>query len=484
MKSIKFLYIILALIFMSCENYLDINDDPFLPQTASPDLYMPQIIYSMAEGEMFDSRYVGAVTQNWAWVNANNHFDRHGSSNNSGTQKFRDHYWSIGSNLNEVIEQAEELGFADYRGIANIIRAWSWQIVTDHHGELPFRQAWDNTRTSFDYDTQRDIYAGIIELCDEGIALLENPVGETDAKLSNADRIYGGDRSKWVKFANAIKARNLHHLSNKSSYDPAMVISLVDNSFSGNIDNAEVPFDGESSATSSFMGPSRGNFNPRLRTNLIISYLDGTYFNGTVDPRLPLMFNPDTDSTENYIGVVSTLGDTTTNIPVPRLYGKYIFTDASPYPLITYSELQFIKSEAAFIQGNMQVAYDAFIEAIQAHMDFTGVDAADASQYLSTAVPSNANDLELNHIMMQKYISLYTNNETWSDLRRYQYDNTIYLGFKLPEEFAVDNDGKPAQRWMVRRFSEFDWNSDALEKIGGLEPDYHTKPIWFSTSEE
>ncbi|TRX53017.1 SusD/RagB family nutrient-binding outer membrane lipoprotein [Fulvivirga sp. M361] len=484
MKKIKLLYITLALVIMSCEDYLDINDDPFLPQTATPDLYLPQIVYSMAEGEMFDSRYVGAITQNWAWVNANNGFDRHASSNSSGTQKFRDHYWSIGSNLNEVAEQAEELGLADYSGIVNIIRAWSWQIVTDHHGELPFRQAWDNTRTSFDYDPQKDIYAGIHELCNQGIELLNNPTGQTDPKLADMEKLYNGDVSKWIKFAYAIKARNAHHISNKSSYDPAAVINFVDNSFESNEDNAEVPFDAESSATSSFMGPSRGNFNSRLRTQLIVSYLDGTYFNGVTDPRLSLMLNSDTDSTQNYIGVVPTLGDTTTNIRVPRLYGKYIFTDAAPYPLITYSELQFIKSEAAFIQNNLPLAYDAFLKAIQAHMDFTGVSPAEATQYLSTAIPQDASDLELNHIMMQKYISLYSNNETWSDLRRYQYDNTVYLGFTLPSEFAADNNGKPAQRWLLRRFSEYDWNSDALEKIGGLELDYHTKPIWFSTDEE
>ena len=481
MKKFNFIYILFGLTVLgSCDDYLDVNDDPYLPQTAAPHLYLPQILYSMAEGEMFDSRYVGAITQNWSWLNPNYHFDRHGSSNRSGTQKFRNHYWATGSNLNEMTKQAEEFGLAGYKGIAAAIRGWSWQVLTDHHGELPFDQAWDNTLTKFDYNTQAEIYAGIRDLCDEAIRELENPTGQTDPNFAETESMYGGDLSKWQKFVYAVKARNAHHISNKSSYNPAEVIEFVDKSFAGNEDNAAIPFEGESSAKSSFMGPSRGNYDFRLQTNLIISYLNGTYFNGEVDPRLALMFN--TDENDEYTGITPTLGDVSGI--VPQLYGKYIFQDEVAYPLITYSELQFIKAEAAFIQGNLTIAFDAFLEAIRAHMDFTGVDPAAAGQFIAGALPQNANDLALSHIMIQKYIALYANNETWVDLRRYQYDNNVFLGFQLPEEFAPENGDKPAQRWLVRGFSEFDWNSQALEEVGGLEIDYHTKPMWFSTTEE
>lgn len=481
MKKITSIYIVFGLIALwSCDDYLDVNDDPFLPQAASPHLYLPQVLYSMAEGEMFDSRYVGAVTQNWGWFEPNYHFDRHGSSNNSGTFKFRNHYWATGSNLNEINQQAEELNFGVYKGITAAIRAWSWQVVTDHHGELPFDQAWDNTLTRFDYNSQQEIYAGVVALCDEAILALENPSGEVDPNLADFESMYNGDLSKWIKFAYAVKARNAHHISNKNSYDPAEVIAFVDNSFESNEDDASIPFLGESSATSSFMGPSRGNYNARLQTNLIISYLNGTYFNGEVDPRLELMFN--TDENDEYTGVTPTLGDVSGI--VPQLYGKYIFQDEVAYPLITYSELQFIKAEAAFIQGNQALAFEAFLEAIRAHMDFTGVDPTAAGEFIAAGLPQNASELTLSDIMMQKYIALYANNETWVDLRRYQYDSNVYLGFQLPEEFAVENDGRPAQRWLVRGFSEFDWNREALEEVGGLEIDYHTKPMWFSTTEE
>ncbi|WKN43370.1 SusD/RagB family nutrient-binding outer membrane lipoprotein [Tunicatimonas pelagia] len=476
MKIYK-IYLILTVLFLaSCEDYLDINDDPYLPQTASPHLYLPQIVYSMAEGEMFDSRYVGAYTQNWVSLDPNEYFDRHGFSARSGTQKFRNHYWSTGSNLNEMVEQARERQLGGYQGIAKAVRAWSWQVVTDHHGELPYRQAWDNTRTKFEYDSQELIYGEIQTLADEAIALLNEPEFAVDSRLAGNDFMYEGDLIKWEKFAYAIKARNAHHLSNKASYNPDEVISFVDQSFTSNDDNASVIFAGDGSANSSFMGPTRANFEERLASELIISYLDGTYAGGTEDPRLPLMFNTNEDSV--YVGIAPTAGDTAGIAPL--LYGKYLFQDDVPYPLMTYAEMQFIKSEAAFIKGDRATAHSAFLTAVQAHVDMVGVAPDEANAYIVGVLPATAEALTLSDIMWQKYIALYTNNETWSDLRRYDWSSEVFPGFTLPDNLVPDNNGLPSERWLPRQFSEYDWNQEALEAIGGFDNDYQTRPMWFS----
>ncbi|WP_020531793.1 SusD/RagB family nutrient-binding outer membrane lipoprotein [Flexithrix dorotheae] len=472
-------YILLLMGFSSCEEYLDINDDPYLPQTAPPALYLPQVIYSMAEGDMFDSRYVGSITQNWSYGGTGYFSDRHGSSYYSGVQKFRNHYWTIGSNLNQMVVQAEEAGQPVYAGIAKIIRAYSWQITTDHHGELPYVQAWDNTLTQFDYDSQEFIYGEILKLCDEGIEMLGNLSGEIDPDFAASDYLYNGDIEKWIKFGYAIKARNLGHLSNKNTFNPDMVISMVDQSFGNVTDNASVQFAGESSATSSFMGPSRGNFNFRYPSSLFVSYLDGTYSGGVEDPRLTLMLNPDENG--EYTGIPPTVGDTAGI--ATTFYGKYIFNDSDPYPLISYFELQFIKAEAAFIKGDKGTAFSAFVEGVKSHMEFAGAEAAAISDFIANGLPANADALSLSDIMTQKYIALFTNNETWSDLRRYDYSSEVFKGFTLPEELTVTNDGKPAERWYPRQYSEVDWNSDALEEIGGLEPDFNTKPVWFTEAD-
>jgi hypothetical protein len=73
------------------------------------------------------------------------------------------------------------------------------------------------------------------------------------------------------------------------------------------------------------------------------------------------------------------------------------------------------------------------------------------------------------------------------DMRRYQYTDMdpvsgtqVYRGFAIPINLYVDNNGKPVQRIRPRFNSDYVWNRVGLDKIGGLAPDYHTKPMWIT----
>jgi len=437
---------------------------------------------------MFDSRYIGCYVQNWNLNSANYSWDMHGSriqagSANACTQVFRNHYWAIGSNVNEMTKQAKAAGFSGYEGIGNVIKAWSWQVTTDQYGELPFTEAWDNTRTKFDYDSQKVIYAGIHELADEAITQLDNQSGKVDPKLAAWDLMYKGDLSKWKKFSYAVKARLELHKSNKSSFNPDKVIEYVDKSFASNADNANVVFAGTNSTTANFFGASRGNYNSYRPGFAIINLLNGKVFNGVVDPRLPLMFNTSSDG--SYRGIAPAVGDTAT-VKAVQMYNKYLFKDNAPYPLISYFELQFIKAEAAFRKGSKTVAFNAFKEAIKAHMEFTGVASAAINTYLaSAAVPQTETALTLKDILNQKYIALFTNtDETWADLRRNNYDLALYPAYIFPSKLRVENNGKLVERLVYIQFSEFDWNLEAVTKQGANQPDYHTRQLWIFSNRE
>ena len=84
--------------------------------------------------------------------------------------------------------------------------------------------------------------------------------------------------------------------------------------------------------------------------------------------------------------------------------------------------------------------------------------------------------------MLQKFIALWFwgHEEVWVDLRKYQYDPNIFTGFTPPAVLYPDNGGKLAYRIRPRYNSEYLWNVEELKRIGGLDLDYHTKPIWFS----
>jgi hypothetical protein len=169
---------------------------------------------------------------------------------------------------------------------------------------------------------------------------------------------------------------------------------------------------------------------------------------------------------------------------------------------MTYHELQFIKAEAALLKRDKGTAFIAYQNAITSHFDFvnamnTGtnnyipISATERTSYLtSTAVKQTAAALTLTDVMQQKFIGNWGWNflEQWCDLRRYHYYDTdpetslpVFNGFQLITTFSTLNQGSNlAYRVWPTNFSEFDWNRDALRKIGALSTNYHTLEMWFS----
>ncbi|MFN8347984.1 MAG: SusD/RagB family nutrient-binding outer membrane lipoprotein [Spirosomataceae bacterium] len=480
-----------------CEKYLDINTDPSNPQVAESSAILPPILSQMVRGHVFDSRLTGRYVQYWGLNSALDSWERHGyvSGSDTGGEMWRTHYWSVGKNVDLIIEDATPKKQFDYVGAAKAIRAWTWQTTSDIHGEMILKEAWEPNRYVFDYDSQEDVYKEVVRLANDAIKDLSNP--ETIPALKRGDAVYNGDVTKWTKFAYAVLARNAQNLSNKSTYSADKVIEYVDKSFSSNADNFSVPHAGTNSLDGNFYGPLRGNLTATVPGAFTIALLDGTKLGGVVDPRLPIMFAASPDGV--YRGVEATFGDpnnvagNTKRIPLlwgnlpgttAPAAGRWIYRDNAPYQLATYAELQFIKAEAAFKKGDKALSLSAYQKGIDAHMDFVGVAAADKAKYMtSKAVVQTAAALTLSDIMLQKYIALYGIGamETWVDMRRHRYSSEVYTGFTLPSGTRLfpDNNGKPAYRMRPRYNSEYVWNRVSLDAIGGNNPDYHTYEIWF-----
>jgi hypothetical protein len=337
-------------------------------------------------------------------------------------------------------------------------------------------------------------------------------------------------------------ARNYHRLTNKADYKADSVIKYVDLSLASNTDNAFVPHSATRNDDSNPLGPARDNFSVRRQSRFIVQMLDGTILRGNAaptnrDPRIRgmLSLSPDTSfisptmtelnggyrfllpSAGYSIGTAGSLtfrrapstvwGDSAISNPAignfaDRTIGKFIFRNNSPLPVMTYSEMQFIKAEAAFRKGDRATAYSAYINGITAHYDFvnsanTGVNnyipisAAERNAYLtSAAVKQNPGALNITDIMQQKFIANWGWNylEQWCDMRRFHYYDVdpatslpVFNGFQTITVFSAFNGGpNMAYRVWPTNFSEFDWNREALRKIGALNQNYHTLEMWFS----
>lgn len=500
-----------------CKKYLDVNTNPNAPQTVTPNLYLSPMLHWMVTGPQYDARFINRYTQNMTTTSTTSiTWDQMGydPSSDNGAELFRDVYWTFGQNLVDMMTKAEAEERWDLLGVGYVLKAWGWQAITDIHGEIIVKEAIDPTKNVFNYDTQEYTYEEVQRLLQLAITNLQRTDGAVDAAfLGKTDIIYKGDRTKWLKFAYGLLAMNLNHYSNKAAYNPDAVIAAVDKSFVDNNDDALLGYTGVSNDDRNFLGPTRANFNTYRQTSFIVNLMNGTEFSGVVDPRMTRILSPAPDGV--YRGLEPTFGSgalTATQIP-NNIYGytgtvavgtpvRYLFDDKSRVPAMTYSQLQFIKAEAAFKKGDKQTALAAYRNGISSHIDFvnarnrennqtpTQISTEEKNAFLANlAIVPAAADLTLSHIMEQKYIAQWGWGalEQWMDLRRYHYTDAdpatgeqVFGGFVIPVNLYPDNANKPVYRIRPRYNSEYIWNRESLDKVGGLALDYHTKEMWIT----
>ncbi|MGI9140082.1 MAG: SusD/RagB family nutrient-binding outer membrane lipoprotein [Gemmatimonadaceae bacterium] len=499
-----------------CQDFLDVNTNPNAPQTVAANLYLPPMLSSMVLAPLEDGRFnMGRYTQQMIPTFGNN-FVRMGydppPSGDAGTKQWRDVYFVFGQNLVDMMNVAAAEQRWDILGLGYILKAWGWQVLTDAHGEIIVKEAIDQTKLRFNYDSQEFVYGEVRRLLDSAVVYLERTDGAVDASfMARGDKIYNGNRTKWLRFAHGLRALNLNHYSNKSTYSPAAVIASVDQALQSNADDALFLFPNTTSSDANELGESRALFVSYRQTQFVVGLMNGTQFGGVEDPRMTRMLSPSPDG--QYRGldpnVTGFTGLTTAQQPnnpygepggaaVPP--GIYLFDDKVRVPVMTYAQLQFVKAEAAYRSGDRAAALAAYRNALSAHIDFVNARVSEGGQpagAISTSqkaaflanpaiVPTAAN-LTLTHIMSQKYIAQWAwgHNELWMDMRRYRYIDVepatgrqVFAGFQVPTTLYSANAGKLVYRIRPRYNSEYVWNFEAVKAIGGDALDYHTKPLW------
>lgn len=545
MKKIIILILTVAIFSTSCKKYLDeAYKNPNLPTYSPPENVLLSCISAMHRGVAFDARAIGFYTQNFAHITTAAYApERHGYAPGSDTygDVWRMHYWNMGFNIIDMIDSGRVAGKFDYVAAAYTLNAWSWVTTADIHGELPVKQAFEKGRLSFDYDNQNVAYELALSYCDSALtnwakaATMTNPA----STLATGDLyFFQGNQSRWVKFVNGIKARIYHRYAKKSGYATKQadsVIKYASLAMSSTADDAMIQFNLAFADVTArnFFGPSRNNlggfrigaFPVNIMTGSVAT--PGLVFGNTVnDPRVKYIMRASPNGSYNGI-VAGKYGDnasTPTDTRVPSFWGRIgetsapglgvdtgartFFRNDSKFPIMTYSEMQFLKAEAYFIKGDLANARTSYINGIDGHIEmlnthFYGytntlgtnspatmtkvtISAAEKTALLAdpTIVPP-AVGLTLKHIMCQKYLALWGWGfvENWVDMRRYAYDEiNTYPTYKRLDIISLypDNGGKLAERIRPRYNSEYLWNVDALKLVGGFDPDYHTKKVWFT----
>ncbi|MDX8339549.1 SusD/RagB family nutrient-binding outer membrane lipoprotein [Draconibacterium sp. IB214405] len=526
MKKITIIFMFLiGVFFTSCDYDLDINNSPNATQEAGPDQRLPYILAETTDFYGSHGTRTAHLTQQLGYAYRPGYryymFQNWQFANNADAWVWQCWYGYAWVNIEEMMKDAKDIGAWHYVGVGKILKAFGNGELVDAYGYMAYQDGIAGNIQP-DYDDAEYVYSQILPLIDEGIEDLQKSQDADAPALSVGDVMYNGDIDKWLKFAYGVKARFMSHLTKKAegtdllSYNPSAILANISKSFDSNADDAAIPTeDGDISARWCIQRQNISSSNKpgKLWKDYLMNTVDtingaGESWNsGVVDPRaevlLPKIVSGEnagqysyavdlaytnaspTTSDENYVGMRASEDN-------PLFY-----TDkASPYFLITYSELKFIEAETYFRQGNTGSALTSYKEAIQANMDVLGIPADQSAEFLaSAAVAQTASELTLSHIMIQKYITLTYSPEAWTDMRRcdycigadgtYDYDAGVYKGFKRPTyvyETAFPQDDDYIRRYQMAYYERY-YNASKVEALGVFENEYMTTPVWWDIEE-
>ena len=365
-------------------------------------------------------------------------------SRDNTSQNWQRYYRNVIINTQNIISQSSTLSTrTNLVQMARILQAHAFMLLTDTYGDIPYSDAGKGYTDQIflpKYDAQQSIYSSIIkELTEASTAL------DATKTIETADVLYGGDVSKWKKFANSLLVRAGMRLSKVDAAQAQSVVSKAAAAgvIDANADNAMIRHD------ANYTNPSGNVLNATEAANVYLAAPFADYLKATKDPRLKSIAvryigaksgaeqtaaKANTDTTLQ-IGMPMGFDNNTISTQVSK-FGLASFYDFSqvdrtrmgkntaPTFLVTASQTQLLLAEAAQRGWITGVAADYYNKGVKLHMDQlasydakSAVATAEADAYL-LANPYNAAKA-LEQINTQYWISSFLNGpEVFANFRR------------------------------------------------------------------
>lgn len=410
--SILSVFAFLLIFATSCDkDFETINTDPNNPIAIESGLLMADALRNTTN--VMYSTFVGGDmgscwSQQWSKVQYNDE-ERYIPRGSVIQMVWDALYEDLGSDANVMYNLAVNEGNSNMQGVALVMKAYAFSVLADVYGDVPYSEAFKTEEGILApaYDTQQQVYAGVLAMLDEANGLFSATGGTIN---STSDLVYAGDYSKWQKFANSLKFRTLMRISGTSDLDKVALQDAADRSFTSRSDEAKLIYlSSDPNANPIYESIDYGNRHEFKVSDVLVDMLTAN-----VDPRLevyaqvndggiyrgkPAGYADVPNSTYNYENV-SAIGE------------KYIEPELPGF-FMSYAELLFLKAEAAqkgYISGSAQTYY---AQGIAASMDENGI--SNYSMINTTLTPG----LELELIGNQKWLALFCQGvEAWTEWRR------------------------------------------------------------------
>ncbi len=239
-----------------CKKYLDVNTNPNVAQNAGPEFLLPSAQIYLASSVGVDLQVNGSI---WAqyWTQSPSASQYKIYEQYSPTASTYDRVWTLLyanclADLDQMERKATVANQQMYVGIARLMKAYTFQVITDGWDAVPYSEALkgqdaDGGIVSPHFDPQTRVYDSLIGMTKGALAILGTvPSGST----VTGDLIYGGvtgtQLTNWRKFGSTLLLKLGMRLSEK---DPARAQATVAAAFatgygfiSGAADEAQIQF--------------------------------------------------------------------------------------------------------------------------------------------------------------------------------------------------------------------------------------------------
>ena len=219
-NSFKIVLTLILTLVISCKDLdeLNINPNGVDPEQADLNLLMATIITGVSQSVVNlgygDIAGVMQHTQKDGWSGGHNDYD----------WDFNDKSWAgyYGTlrNIDEFYNKADDSELDFHKGVALVLEAYTFGFIADLWGDAPYSAALNGEAGGEEnlkpvFDAQEDIYLGILADLETANTLLSQDENAYSGIIPSQDVLYGGNVSKWRKFANSLALRYYMRLSEK-----------------------------------------------------------------------------------------------------------------------------------------------------------------------------------------------------------------------------------------------------------------------------
>lgn len=363
-----------------------------------------------------------------------------------------------------------------------IVKVAAMHRIADCYGPIPYSKVGADGKLTAPLDSQQEAYNAMFTELDEAIEALSGLLGESLS--TDADKVFGGNLTKWVKFANSLKLR----MAMRIVYaDPATAQAKAEEAINHTVgvmtstdDNAA--FSGFGKDGNPFYKVMYEYNGGDSRVGADITALMNSY----ADPRRAAYFTTSafTTATNGFYGLRS--GITVPASEIAHQYSNAVLTASSPLQWMNAAEVAFLRAEGALRGWNMGgTAESLYRQGIELSFQQWGVAGA-ADYQANTNLPAGykdplgsfsyngavssitvawdgAADFETNleRIITQKWIANFSlGQEAWAEYRRTGYPRLMPVVQNLSSGGVVKSDEGP--RRLSYPLDEYSTNGENL----------------------